>query len=181
MPEIKVKLAEALVIAGVLSFIFTIYFLAYVAWITLGLPIDLYLNPWMAAFGVLTLTFGVSISIWIFRMFSPRSILRSTAYTVLWFTRRGKTTPVKRGPLITSGPYAYMRHPIYFVVWLITLSLGLLFGFPLITSVFLLFWFNLIIHFEEKELCEIYGHEYEEYRRRVPRFIPWRVFVRKQV
>jgi protein-S-isoprenylcysteine O-methyltransferase Ste14 len=73
-----------------------------------------------------------------------------------------------------------MRHPVYFVVWLITLGLGLLFGFPLIVSVFLLFWFNLVIHFEEKELCEIYGHEYEEYRRRVPKFIPWKVFARKQ-
>ena len=82
--------------------------------------------------------------------------------------------------MVTSSPYAYVRHPIYLGAWLIALGLGLLFGFPLIASVFLLLWLNLVIHFEEKELLEVYGREYKEYRRRVPRFIPWRVLARRK-
>ncbi|RLF13680.1 MAG: hypothetical protein DRN06_08265 [Thermoprotei archaeon] len=179
MPETKIKFAEALVIAGVSSFLFAVHLLAYIVWTTLGLPMDLYLNPWLAAISVLVLALGVSILIWVSRVFPPRSILRSTAHTVLRFARRGRAAPVKRGPLITSGPYAYTRHPIYLGAWLIALGLGLLFGFPLIASVFLLFWLNLIIYFEEKELYEIYGREYEEYRRRVPGFIPWRALVKR--
>lgn len=180
MPRIKLSLAEVLVFVGVPSFIFTIYSLAYIAWITLGLPMDLYMNPWLAIFGFIALTLGVSIFVWTFRMFPPRSILRSTAHTVVWFARRMRVAPAKRSPLVASGPYSYIRHPIYFGAWLIALGLGFLFGFPLIASIFLLFWLNLVIHFEEKELREIYGREYEEYRKRVPRFIPWRIFIRKK-
>ena len=180
MPKTEIKFTEALVIAGVPSFIFAVYFLAYVAWIALGLPIDLYLNPWLAALGVLVLALGASIFIWVSKVFPPKSILRSTAYTVLRFARRGRTALIERGPLITSGPYAYTRHPIYLGAWLVAVGLGLLFGFPLIASVFLLFWLNLVIYFEEKELCEIYGREYEEYRRRVPRFIPWKILVKRR-
>lgn len=180
MSGAETKLAEALVIAGVPSFIFAVYFLAYLAWAALGLPMDLYLNPWLSALGVFVLALGASVFVWVSRVFPPKSILKSTAYTILWFARRGKAVPVRRGPLVTSGPYAYTRHPIYLGAWLIALGLGLLFGFPLIASVFLLFWLNLVIHFEEKELCEVYGREYEEYRRRVPRFIPWRVLVKRR-
>lgn len=178
--ETKVKLAEALVIVGVPSLILTTYLLAYIAWITLGLPMDLYLNPWLATFGILIFTLGATIFMWVSKVFPLRSILRSTAYTILWFMNQRKVTPAKRGPLVTYGPYAYTRHPIYLGVWLISLGLGLLFGFPLIASILLLFWLNLVIHFEEKELCEAYGREYEEYKRRVPRFIPWRVLIKRR-
>ena len=53
MPGAETKLAEALVVADVPSLIFAVYFLAYIAWTAPGLPTDLYLNPWLAALGVL--------------------------------------------------------------------------------------------------------------------------------
>jgi len=142
-------LVEVLVVVGVLCIISTLYFLAYVAWVFLGLPTDLYLNLWLAVSGFLILAFGAFVFAWAFKVFPPRSVIRSTAHTILWFTGRRRIAPVKCGPLVTSGPYAYVRHPIYCGALFIALGLGLLFGFPLIVAGFVAFWFNIVIHFVE--------------------------------
>ena len=105
------RLAELLVIVGLLAFFTSIYAVSYVAWSSLWLPIELYSVPWLAIPGVLFLGLGVIILVWAFREFPPRRILRSTAYTILWLTK-GRRAPDK-GPLVTSGPYPYVRHPIY--------------------------------------------------------------------
>ena len=179
MSKIKMKVVETLTIIGVFDLILIFYFFAYIAWTTLKLPMNLYLNPWLCIFGILTLVIGTFIFIWVQKVFPLRTVLKSTASTLLWFMRRRREVSV-RHHLLTIGPYAYMRHPIYLGAWFITLGLGLLFGFPLIALVFMLIWFNLIVHFEEKELLEIYGREYEEYRKKVPKFIPCKTCIQKQ-
>lgn len=81
------------------------------------------------------------------------------------------------GKLLTEGIYGRMRHPRYVEVVLATLAYALVanyLGLYLIAA-----WFigaiYLVILLEERELRERFGKDYEEYCRRVPRFIPRRV------
>jgi protein-S-isoprenylcysteine O-methyltransferase Ste14 len=163
--------AEVFIVILVPSLIIVIYFSAYLTWIALRFPTNLYLNPLFALSGVLVLTTGIFIFMGALKVFPPREVLRSTALSLLSTIKKQRA---EKGSLIKSGAY-YVRHPIYSGALFITFGLGLFFGFPLIAACFLIFWFNLVIHFEEKELIKIYGTEYEEYKENVPKLIPWRI------
>jgi protein-S-isoprenylcysteine O-methyltransferase Ste14 len=76
--------------------------------------------------------------------------------------------------LVTSGPYAYVRHPMYLGPLLIYLSLifltmSLISLIPLIVIFFL---YNFLVNDEEKDLERILGQEYVDYKNRVARWIP---------
>jgi protein-S-isoprenylcysteine O-methyltransferase Ste14 len=76
--------------------------------------------------------------------------------------------------LLTEGIYARVRHPRY-----VGLSLEIL-GFALFANYLASYFVTaltlpvlyLIVVLEERELLERFGAEYEEYMRRVPRFLP---------
>ncbi len=79
--------------------------------------------------------------------------------------------------LIISGPYQWIRNPIY------TGNILIYLGFTLLSNVFLpyfpvvtvlVFWINysMIIRFEEKFLAQAFGNEYDVYRESVNRWIP---------
>lgn len=80
--------------------------------------------------------------------------------------------------LITAGPYAYVRNPLY--LGNLCNNAGVLVAsfYPwdwLQLGVWLLFtgWFYaMLARREEKFLAEIFGQEYEAYRRRVPAWWP---------
>lgn len=163
-------LPKVLVIVVVLSIIFTLYSLAYVIWTFFGLSTAFYLNPFLAVAGFSTLAFGAHIFAWAFKVFPPKSVLGSTANTILWFVGKRKAVSVEHG-LVKTGPYARVRHPIYSGALFIALGLGILFGFPLLVAAFTVLWFNIVIHFEEKELVKKYGSEYEKYKRKVPKLV----------
>ena len=82
--------------------------------------------------------------------------------------------PKSESNLITNGIYAYTRNPLYlsvtvlFVGWFFVLRLTPL---AFLTVLFLIH-FVLVARWEEKELRERFGQEYEEYRSRVPLLIP---------
>ncbi len=82
--------------------------------------------------------------------------------------------PIEGGALVTSGPYAYVRHPIYSGLILGTLGWALfranLLGVGL--AVILFVFFDLKSRQEERWLCEAYAG-YEEYQRQVRKLIPW--------
>ena len=80
--------------------------------------------------------------------------------------------------LVTAGPYAYLRNPLY--VGNLLNSLGVLMAsfFPWdIPRIFGL-WLGVVGLYlflgshEEKFLCRLFGAEYEEYRRKVPAWWP---------
>lgn len=80
------------------------------------------------------------------------------------------------GGLLTEGVYARVRHPRYVAV-LLGLTAAALFSNYL--ALYLLIPFSaaglvMIVLLEEKELVERFGAEYEEYRDRVPMFVPRR-------
>ena len=76
--------------------------------------------------------------------------------------------------LVTTGVYAYIRHPQYIGMWLITV--GLLIQWP--TLITLIMWPILMFAYyklsmsEEKGLKEKFGEEFERYKASVPAFFP---------
>ena len=80
-------------------------------------------------------------------------------------------------PLITTGPFNYVRHPLYAALMI---SLPPLFLIWFADLLFLLPWIFIYIvaHFvvsvEEKGLLELFGEEYKAYRKHVPALIPYK-------
>jgi protein-S-isoprenylcysteine O-methyltransferase Ste14 len=101
-------------------------------------------------------------------------------WSVWNFGSRGKATPLpidapKR--LVVEGPYLHTRNPMYLAVvsaivgWLLVYqSLGLLLYTVGVGSAFASF----VIWYEEPHLRRQFGEQYDEYRARVPRWLPRR-------
>jgi protein-S-isoprenylcysteine O-methyltransferase Ste14 len=86
----------------------------------------------------------------------------------------GKTELAGAGEIARSGIYARVRHPRYTGSFLAILGACLLAGTRttwIVAGVWLALTL-LAISFEERELHARFGASYEEYCRRVPRFIP---------
>ncbi|MCU0461686.1 MAG: isoprenylcysteine carboxylmethyltransferase family protein [Bacteroidales bacterium] len=79
---------------------------------------------------------------------------------------------VKENRIAASGPYKFVRHPIYTSIYILTAGLGFMF--------FAWFWFVIMIVFiplwylecrkEEKEMIELHGEEYINYRKNTGMF-----------
>jgi protein-S-isoprenylcysteine O-methyltransferase Ste14 len=86
-----------------------------------------------------------------------------------------EVNPAGQGPgLLTEGIYARIRHPRYaeFILGIVGWALVLNYlGFYVMTAVSIALLF-VIVHLEERELCERFGQAYVDYAARVPRFIP---------
>ena len=79
--------------------------------------------------------------------------------------------------LITNGPFAFVRNPLYLGNMLIyagigVMSLALFPGLFLISCGWFALQYFLIVTREEEYLADRFGDAYGEYRRVVPRFIP---------
>jgi protein-S-isoprenylcysteine O-methyltransferase Ste14 len=128
------------------------------------LPVEFGINYYLTALGLVLLA-------------------ASTWLGLVWFHRMRLTTIMglpelapDRHPqqLITTGVYAVIRHPRY-----VQLYLGML-GSALIANYLVLYlvaalWLPalyVLVRLEEKELRDRFGAAYDEYSRRVPRFLP---------
>jgi methanethiol S-methyltransferase len=103
----------------------------------------------------------VSLMIDHFDLFGTRQVwlhLRGRAYSALPF----------RTPML----YKFIRHPLY-IGWTIafwatpTMSIG-----HLLFAAVLTVYMGLAARVEERDLVDYFGQEYEDYRRRVPMFVP---------
>jgi protein-S-isoprenylcysteine O-methyltransferase Ste14 len=76
--------------------------------------------------------------------------------------------------LVTTGLYSRVRHPRSVEALSAALACALFTNYLAVYVIVVLFLvgFPFIIRLEEKELRERFGEEYEEYCRRVPRFVP---------
>jgi protein-S-isoprenylcysteine O-methyltransferase Ste14 len=77
--------------------------------------------------------------------------------------------------LIRSGPYAFVRHPMYFGWWAAMFGLTLLYP---VWMIFLLFVFSVISFIgrarrEEKALAERFGDQWAEYKKHTKFLIPF--------
>ena len=113
--------------------------------------------------GDLLLVFGFCLYIW-----SNRSLGLKRALGKELFKPAAKST------LVTTGAYAYTRNPIYVSVTLLFLGLFCVSrSTPIgIMTVFAFIHFMLVAKWEEGELAKRFGKEYQDYKQRVPFFIP---------
>jgi protein-S-isoprenylcysteine O-methyltransferase Ste14 len=82
---------------------------------------------------------------------------------------------IKGHELITGGPYAMVRNPIYLGMFGLMVSAGLVFTtwwVLLVAIVVFLVGNEIRIRAEERLLRETFGDQFEEYAKRVPAFFP---------
>ncbi len=86
-----------------------------------------------------------------------------------------RTRSTRLGPLVTSGPFAIVRNPLYvgnIAIWTgFALIARLLWMVPLVAALLAL-EYTAIVRWEEQLLIERYGDEYRAYAARVGRWIP---------
>ena len=126
----------------------------WMAWGELHLPASL---RWAGAAGAVT---GIALLTWMFR-----SLGNNITDTVV--TRREHS-------LVTSGPYRWMRHPLYSFATFTFLSLSLVMASWIVALLILLAFVLLALRTskEEEQLIERYGDSYREYIRQTGRFLP---------
>jgi len=80
----------------------------------------------------------------------------------------------KEHELVTSGPYRWVRHPLYSVGTMLFLSFALMASNWFIALATMLGLAMLMVRLpkEEKNLIENFGDEYRNYMKRTGRFIP---------
>jgi len=82
-----------------------------------------------------------------------------------------------KNELITHGPFAYVRHPLYSILLLTIPPLvivwfsNLLFFLP---WVLILVLSHYVVRLEERGLIDLFGEDYERYRRYVPALLPYK-------
>ncbi|MBW2636570.1 MAG: isoprenylcysteine carboxylmethyltransferase family protein [Deltaproteobacteria bacterium] len=80
----------------------------------------------------------------------------------------------KEPSVVDRGVFGRVRHPLYLAAILFYLGM-LLFTFSIIAGIvfiMIIVFYNYIARYEERLLIEKFGEEYEEYMKRVPRWIP---------
>jgi protein-S-isoprenylcysteine O-methyltransferase Ste14 len=94
------------------------------------------------------------------------------------FTLEGRGTPLPSDPpkeLVSTGFYRYVRNPIYVGVLLIFLGHFLWFGYWALLIYTVLAFIGVhffVVLYEEPTLKRKFGTAYEDYLKRVPRWIP---------
>jgi protein-S-isoprenylcysteine O-methyltransferase Ste14 len=132
-----------------------IFYPQALVWATLELPI------WLRILGAVIAILCIPLILWVFR-----NIGKNISETVL--TKESHE-------LVTSGPYHWVRHPLY------ASALLLLFSLSLVSANWFIFLYTLIGSFvfrfvvvpaEEKKLTEAFGEEYTKYQSRTGALIP---------
>ncbi|HRQ37899.1 MAG TPA: methyltransferase [Chloroflexota bacterium] len=109
---------------------------------------------------------GLAYSLWLTDVWEFVGIRQA-----LWYVR-GAKGKMPQPRFTTSGPYALVRHPLYFfslvVLWFNpVMMVGSLVFY---TAVTLYFWLGSI--YEERKLTTAFGESYRAYQQRVPRLFP---------
>lgn len=124
--------------------------------------------PWMelplsSAFrwlGVPTMIMGATLHVW-----GARHLARNLTITI--DTVEGHT-------LVTTGPFRWMRHPLYTGGMVESVGVCLLLASGIVAAGALTFWLLIIIRTarEETQLQKVFGEDYVRYADRVGRFLP---------
>lgn len=82
---------------------------------------------------------------------------------------------IKMGKLTTSGPYAFLRHPLYLGTALIVLGFMIMLKMIILGILFfglMAFVYRRTIRNEEARLTECFGQMYLDYKKNVPGLLP---------
>ncbi len=85
------------------------------------------------------------------------------------------TGPVGGSFLITTGPFAYVRNPLYLGNLIMYTGVGIMANAPILALGAFVFFFgqySLIVSLEEEYLRNTFTKEYIDYCSAVPRFVP---------
>jgi protein-S-isoprenylcysteine O-methyltransferase Ste14 len=100
---------------------------------------------------------------------------------MVWFSRSLNLIEAHllngKSELVTQGPFAYVRHPLYSTI-MITIPPLVIVWFSdllfLIPWVLILVVSHFVVSLEERGLIEVSGQDYETYRRYVPALLPYK-------
>lgn len=117
-------------------------------------------SPLTTAIGIALLIGGIVLRGW-------------SAYE--FYRQKLKVVALKpQSSLITSGPFRLSRNPLILGIVAIMLGLALIFGSwggIVLSLLVFLFWDFWIRRIEEKELERVFGEEYRQYQKVVPRWV----------
>ena len=138
----------------------------WLPWYVASAPHD----PWSASHGAWRLGALLTLIGWAVLLWCARD-----------FAVRGRGTPGPYDPtraLVTSGLYRYVRNPMY--VGVLTAVLGQAIWYrsrnvAIYALIAFVAFHAVVIVYEEPTLRRVFGEEYAEYCRRVPRWVPKRV------
>ena len=117
-----------------------------------------------------------NIWVWIFRIAGGIAIILGI---VIWFIgamRSGLDENITENKLKTDGIYSWVRNPMYTGCWFIMIGTSFMWHNYWMLPMILIDWviFTIVLkNTEEKWLLDVYGKDYEEYKKRVNRCIPW--------
>lgn len=120
---------------------------------------------------------GLGLAGWTFRHRHPRDMMVSTCCT---FVKAMGRLPLveasrRREKLVVEGPHKYVRNPLYLGVVSIVLGWGLVASstfFLVAAAVFLLWFWLVLIPFEERELEVLFGGRWTAYSKATPMLVP---------
>ena len=110
--------------------------------------------------GAVLITTGIALNVWSARLFERHDV---------------GIRPFSSMPeLVTSGPFAVSRHPMY--LGLVATALGLTIATGVIANIWIFVAFTIWLHYayvlpEERFLCDQFGAAYDEYSKRVPQWV----------
>ena len=122
---------------------------------------------------------GILTGVWtlIFRIVGAVLIVLGI---VIWFIaalRSGMDDNIADNKLKTDGIYAWVRNPMYTGIWFLMIGISLMWHNYCMAIMIPVDWIILTVvlkNTEEKWLLNLYGEEYEEYKKCVNRCIPWK-------
>ena len=155
--QAKSKAFKMLIIAilgNITSFVLYILAIPWTSWSQIVMP------SWLRWLGVIGAMFSLLLVAWIHRTLGRQ-------YSA-------ELAIQKDHALVTSGPYARTRHPMYTALNMFSFSLALMTSNILVLffAILVIVPFPWIARMEEKMLLETFGEDYREYMRKTGRFFP---------
>lgn len=99
-------------------------------------------------------------------------LLRFAGLKQVWAYFSGGALPLSDEPLITTGLYRFVRHPLYFfsffALWFVPTMSRSYFVFCLLATLY----FVVGSRFEERRMVNAYGERYRNYQQDVPWLLP---------
>ncbi|MCR4677389.1 MAG: isoprenylcysteine carboxylmethyltransferase family protein [Lachnospiraceae bacterium] len=126
---------------------------------------------------------GILESPWvlIFRIIGAVLIAFGIAVWYIGALRSDMDESITDNKLQTKGIYAWVRNPMYSGWWILMIGITLMWHNAWMLILPVINWCIMtvsLINSEEKWLLKVYGMDYEDYKKRVNRCIPW--FPRKK-
>jgi protein-S-isoprenylcysteine O-methyltransferase Ste14 len=117
--------------------------------------------------GVLLVAAGIALHAWTAKLLGIKATIS--------YTELKPETVEKNEVLITAGPFGVVRHPSYWAHTMIITGIFLITGIVavgIIALIDLAITYFVTTELEDRELTERFVNQYQEYKKRIPKFFP---------